>query len=191
MQERATTNIGYARVSTEEQHLDLQMAALSAAHCDRICQDDGISATAKCRPGFDAALDLLKPGDTLVIWKMDRAFRSLRQALEILEYFAAQKIAFRSLTEHIDTSTPMGEAMYQIQNVFAELERKLISERTRAGLAAARRRGIQLGRPRVLSEEQVAWAKVELQNAALTVPVLARQLGVSSRTLSRALAHGH
>lgn len=188
MQERASANIGYARVSTEEQHLDLQMAALSAANCDQIYQDDGISAIAKYRPGFDAALGRLGPGDTLVIWKMDRAFRSLRQALDILEYFAAQKIAFRSLTEHIDTSTPMGEAMYQIQNVFAELERKLISERTKAGLVAARRRGILLGRPRALSEEQVAWARAELQNKVLTVSMLARQLGVSSRTLSRALS---
>lgn len=152
MLERATTNIGYARASTEEQHVDLQMAASSAAQCDRTYQDDGISAIAKCRPDFDAVLGVLKSGDTLVIWEMDRAFRSLRKALEILGYLAAQKIAFRSLTEHIDTLTPMGEAMYQIQNVFAELERKLISARTRAGLAAAHRRGVVLGRPRVLSE---------------------------------------
>lgn len=191
MQERATTSIGYARVSTEEQHLDLQMTALSAANCDKIYQDEGISAIAKHRPGFDAALGQLGPGDTLVFWKMDRAFQSLRQALKILEYFAAQKIAFRSLTEHIDTSTPMGEAMYQIQNVFAELERKLISERTKAGLLAARRRAILLGRPRALSNEQVAWARTELQNEALTPPMLARQLGVSSRTLRRALADRH
>ena len=182
-----TRRIGYARVSTEEQHLDLQMAALSAAHCDHIYQDDGISATAKCRPGFDAALGLLKPGDTLVIWKMDRAFRSLRQALEVLEYFAAQKITFRSLTEHIDTSTPMGEAMYQIQNVFAELERKLISERTKAGLVAARQRGIRLGRPPVLSSEQVAWARDRLEARPYDLGTLAKLLGVSPRTLTRAL----
>lgn len=131
---------GYARVSTEEQNLDLQLDALRAAGCQELFQDLGVSAVAKKRAGFDAMLDQLGNGDTVIIWKLDRAFRSLRQALDVLEVFEQRGIEFRSLTDQIDTTTPMGKCMYQVRNAFAELERSLISERTKAGMAAARAR---------------------------------------------------
>lgn len=178
--------IGYARVSTEEQHLDLQLDALNEAGCDRIFTDQGISGSCKTRAGFDGALDILRPGDTLVIWKMDRAFRSLKHALEGLEDFETRGVKFISLTEQIDTTTALGKCMYQIRNAFAELERNLISERTKAGLAAAKKRGVKLGRPRKLTPCKVAWAKAKLaSNPNTTITSLAKKLGVSDKTLRR------
>jgi DNA invertase Pin-like site-specific DNA recombinase len=180
--------IGYARVSTEEQHLDLQLDALEQVGCDRIFTDQGISAVAKKRAGFEQALKTLNDGDTFVIWKMDRAFRSLRNALDILEEFEHRNIHFCSLTDQIDTTTPMGKCMYQIRNVFAELERSLISERTKAGMVAAQKRGVKLGRPKKLKTEQTEWAQSELRDdPEMTLASIAKELHVSVRTLSRAL----
>jgi DNA invertase Pin-like site-specific DNA recombinase len=180
--------VGYARVSTEEQNLDLQKNALRAAGCETIFEDPGISAIALKRPGFEAALAALHAGDTLVVWKIDRAFRSLRQALDTMERLQNAKVSFRSLTETIDTSTPMGEAMYQIQNVFAQLERRLISERTKAGLEAARKRGKRLGRPPKLSPMQIASAIATLESdSSKGICELAKELHVSPRTLQRAV----
>ena len=146
-------NIGYARVSTDEQNLDLQIDALTKAGCDQIFRDEGISAVAKSRPQFTAALEALRPGDRLVIWKMDRAFRSLLDALNVLEDLEQRGNAFHSLTEAIDTQTPMGRFAYQIINAFGELERALISERTKAGMKAAKERGVHVGRPRLSNRE--------------------------------------
>lgn len=181
--------IGYARVSTEEQNLDLQVDALQKAGCKTIYKDQGISAVAKSRSGFECALNALQEGDTFVIWKMDRAFRSLRHALDVLEVFEQRNIDFISLTDQIDTTTPIGKCMYQVRNAFAELERSLISERTKAGMEAARRRGVILGRPKKLSDEQIQWAKQHRENnPATTLTSIAKKLGVSSKTLSRALS---
>jgi DNA invertase Pin-like site-specific DNA recombinase len=181
--------IGYARVSTEDQNLALQYDALNQAGCARIFEDQGISAVGKVRPGFQAALDALAPGDVFVIWKMDRAFRSLRHALDILEQFERGGIEFLSLTDQIDTTTPMGKCMYQIRNAFAELERTLISERTKAGMEAARKRGSILGRPRKLTPKQVEAAVRTLDaDENLTFTALAKNLNVSARTLGRAVA---
>jgi DNA invertase Pin-like site-specific DNA recombinase len=155
-------NIGYARVSTDEQNLNLQIDALTAAGCTQIFQDEGLSATAKNRPQFTAALNALKPGDRLVIWKMDRAFRSLLDALTILEKLEAQGNAFHSLTEAIDTQTPMGRFAYQIINAFGELERALISERTKAGMKAAKERGVHVGRPRKLANSQTENVEIRI-----------------------------
>ena len=176
--------IGYARVSTDEQHLDLQIDALKAAGCVKIYSDQGISAVAKKREGFERALADLREGDVLVIWKMDRAFRSLHHALDIFELFAERHIEFRALTEEIDTTTSLGKFVYQIRNAFAELERNMISERTKAGMEAARKRGVILGRPRKLTEEQIEWARVMLNNdPSLTYEHLAKLLRVSVKTL--------
>lgn len=179
--------IGYARVSTEEQNLSLQIDALTAGDCERIYKDEGISAVAQDRPAFAAALATLQPGDTLVIWKMDRAFRSLFEALRVLEELERRGVSFHSLTDAIDTATPVGRFVYQIRNAFSELERALIVERTKAGMAAARRRGVRIGRPPKLSAEQIECARVEVATGRATIKRLARQLGVAPRTLSRAL----
>ena len=180
--------LGYARVSTEEQHLDLQIDALQDAGCIRIYSDQGISAVAKCRKGFEEVLAELQSGDVLVIWKMDRAFRSLRHALDILEQFENREIQFRSLTDQIDTTTPMGKCMYQIRNAFAELERNLISERTKAGMAAARKRGKHIGRPKKLTSEQIEWARVQLsEKPEATITGISKELDISAKTLKRHL----
>lgn len=179
--------IGYARVSTEEQNLSLQIDALTAAGCERIYSDEGVSAVARDRPEFAAALAAAQPGDTLVIWKMDRAFRSLLNALQVLEELEARGINFHSLTDAIDTGTPMGRFVYQIRNAFAELERALIIERTKAGMEAARRRGARIGRPPKLTQAQIEEARAELAAGRMTVTTLARRFGVAPRTLSRAL----
>ena len=182
------TIYGYARVSTEEQNLDLQLDALHQAGCDKIYQDIGVSAVARNRQGLDALFEALQDGDTLIIWKMDRAFRSLRYALDVLETFEQRNIEFRSLTDQIDTTTPMGKCMYQIRNAFAELERSLISERTKAGMAAARSRGKRIGRPKALSKRDISEARAALSGSPkITRKALAAAFGVSPQTLSRAL----
>lgn len=163
------------------------MYALEAARCDVIYKDDGVSAVARRRPGFEEALAVLRPGDTLVVWKLDRAFRSLRHSLDTLEEFEKRSISFRSLTEHIDTSTAFGQAMYQMQNVFSELERKLISERTKAGMEAARRNGKILGRPRKLTPMEITWACAAVEARELTIEQAAGKLRVSSNALNRVL----
>lgn len=181
--------IGYARVSTDDQHLDLQLDALKLAGCSVIFEDHGISATAKQRPGFKRALSNLQAGDVFVVWKMDRAFRSLKNALDILEEFENRDIAFRCLTENIDTTTAMGKCMYQIRHAFSELERNLIRERTKAGMEAARQRGVHLGRPKKLSRFQIANVQDLLQHQpGITPELIATQFGVSSRTIYRALS---
>lgn len=181
-------NIGYARVSTDEQNLSLQIDALTAAGCGLIFRDEGVSAVAKNRPQFNAALNALTPGDQLVIWKMDRAFRSLLDALHVLEELERRGNAFHSLTEAIDTATPMGRFAYQIINAFGELERALIAERTRAGMQAAKERGVRIGRPPKLSSEDVLWARREITLGRWSPDDLAVALDVSPRTLARQLA---
>lgn len=179
--------IGYARVSTADQNLDLQIDALTAVGCDCIYQDEGISAVASERPEFSAALGGLKQGDTLVIWKMDRAFRSLIHALKVLEDLERRGVEFQSLTDQIDTTTAMGRFVYQLRNAFSELERALISERTKAGMAAAKARGSVLGRPRKLASEQIQHARREVEAGRQTISHMARLFSVAPLTLSRAL----
>lgn len=182
--------IGYARVSTAEQCLDMQVRALREAGCVNIYTDDGVSAVAKERPKFKEALVVLRPGDTLYIWKLDRAFRSLLHALQVLEELEGRGVKFHSLTEAIDTTTPMGRFAYQITGAFAELERALIIERTKAGMEAARGRGVRIGRPRKLSEQQIAQARIRIVDDEAGLSSVAQELGVSPRTLSRALRGG-
>jgi len=178
--------IGYARVSTSDQSLDLQIDALKQAECEHIFRDDGISAIARKRPGFEKALCSLQSGDTLVLWKMDRAFRSLRHALDVLEEFETRGIDFLVLTEGIDTTTPMGRCFFQIRNAFSELEWSLISERTKAGMEAARKRAKAIGRPASLTPKQILDAK-RRKSAGEEMAVIAAQSGVSERTLYRAV----
>jgi DNA invertase Pin-like site-specific DNA recombinase len=128
-------------------------------------------------------------GDVFFVWKMDRAFRSLKNALNILEEFENRGVEFRCLTEDIDTTTAMGKCMYQIRHAFSELERNLIRERTKAGMEAARQRGAHLGRPRKLSHSQIAQMQSLLQcQPEMTPAHIASQFGVSPSTIYRALS---
>jgi DNA invertase Pin-like site-specific DNA recombinase len=179
--------IGYARVSTDEQNLSLQIDALEAAGCTEVYCDEGLSAVASDRPRFTAALAALEAGDTLIIWKMDRAFRSLIDALHVLEELECRQVLFHSLTDAIDTGTPIGRFAYQITNAFAELERALIIERTKAGMEAARRRGVHVGRPPKLTAEQIAWAQAEISTGAISLNDAAKETGVSPQTLRRSM----
>ncbi|KUY85262.1 DNA resolvase [Burkholderia cepacia] len=145
--------IGYARVSTEEQCLDLQLAALKAAGCDPIHADHGVSGSRFDRAGLREALQAAQPGDALVVWRLDRLGRSLSHLVEVVSDLGKQGIEFVSLTECIDTRSSTGMLMFHMIAALAEFERSLISERTRAGMAAARARGAKIGRPRKISTE--------------------------------------
>lgn len=145
--------IGYARVSTEEQNLDLQFNALRNAGCSRIFDDRGVSGATFNRPALEQALDALNAGDTLVIWKLDRLGRSLGHLIELLDQLERRAVAFHSLSEAIDTNSASGRLVFHMMGAMAEFERALISERTRAGMSAARARGVKIGRPSKLKSE--------------------------------------
>lgn len=180
--------VGYARVSTEEQNLDLQVGALRAQGCQRIYTDQGISGSCRDRPGLDEALAQLVPGAKLVVWKLDRLGRSVPHLITLLDELAQRGVLFHSVTEHIDTSSSGGRLLFHFLSALAEYERSLISERTRAGMAAAKARGAPLGRPRSLSAEQALTAMQMVDARQMAVPDVADQLGVHRRTLERALS---
>ena len=140
--------IGYARVSTEEQSLDLQLLALQAAGCDMILSDHGACGSRFDRPGLHEALSVVQAGDTLIVWRLDRLGRSLGHLVEMVGGLGKRNVEFVSLTESIDTRSPTGMLMFHLIAALAEFERSLISERTRAGMVAARVRGAKIGRPR-------------------------------------------
>ena len=183
---RAGRLIGYARVSTDEQTTALQLDALRAAGCVMIVEESASGALGS-RPGLNQALAELKPGDTLVVWKLDRLGRSLRHLLQVADEIRARGVALRSLTDHIDTGTAAGRMLYAVLGSVAEFERDVLRERTLAGLAAARRRGEQLGRRRALTPAQVAEAKVMLDRGEGGAYV-ARVFEVGRSTLYRAIA---
>ena len=136
---------GYARVSTDDQNPALQLAALKKAGCRTVFKDEGISGATTSCPALLRRLKKLEHGDTLIVWKLDRLGRSLRDLITMLDDLRARGVKFHSLTEAIDAATPTGRAMWQMIGVLAELERSLISERTRAGVKAAQRRGVKFG----------------------------------------------
>ena len=173
--------IGYARVSTKEQDLSLQLDALSKYGCDRIFTDK--ISSVKERQGLTDALGYLRDGDTLVVWKLDRLCRSLPDLIKISEQIRTTGAQLVSITESIDTSTPAGRLYFNILGALGQMERELIQERVKAGLAAARRRGKVPGKPRV-SEEKLELARREL-SAGRTYPEVARILGVHPQTLYR------
>src|SRR6202790_3780795 len=150
---------GYARVSTDDQTPALQLAALKKAGCKTIFKDDGVSGATTKRPALLRCLKKLEHGDTLVVWKLDRLGRSLRDLITMLDDLKRRGVKFRSLTEAIDTETPTGRAMGQMIGLMAELERSLIGERTRAGVKAAKRRGVKFGRKAKLKAEQIEHAR--------------------------------
>lgn len=185
--------IGYARVSTDDQHLDLQIDALLKFGVlrENIHTDTATGANTD-RPGFLAMWKDLRPGDTLVIWKLDRLGRNLSQLIRTAEKIKERGAQLRVLTEAIDTTTPMGMFMFHIMGAFAELERRMIIERTKAGQAAARERGRHPGRPTAMTIEMLDEARRLMGDAAeggegLSVQQAARQLGVGKSTLYREL----
>ena len=175
--------IGYARVSTREQQLAMQIDALKSAGCTKILTDVA-SGAVSARPGLDLALDALGEGDTLVVWRLDRLGRSLSHLVSTVDDLAARGVFLRSLHEAIDTTTAAGRLTFAIFASLAEFERELITERTIAGLEAARVRGAPIGRPTVWTPEKDAAATAMLSSGA-TVTQMAKALGVSRATIYR------
>ena len=178
---------GYARVSTDEQTPALQLAALRNAGCKAIFKDDGLSGATAKRAALLRCLKKLEHGDTLIVWKLDRLGRSLRDLITMLDDLKQRGVKFRSLTEAIDTDTPTGRAMWQMIGVLAELERSLIIERTRAGVKAAKHRGVKFGRKRKLTAQQIGHAR-KLIDAGERRAEVAALLNVDRTTLYRALS---
>jgi DNA invertase Pin-like site-specific DNA recombinase len=177
---------GYARTSTDDQTTALQLAALRSARCAHIFEDKGVSGATAARPALARCLKALRAGDSLVVWKLDRLARSLADLIAILDDLRARGVRFHSLTESIDTQTPTGRAMWQMIGILAELERSIISERTRAGMRAARRRGVRFGRKPKLSAAQLAHARALIAKGEARSHVAAL-LNVGRATLYRAL----
>jgi DNA invertase Pin-like site-specific DNA recombinase len=176
--------IGYARVSTLEQNLDLQIDALEKAGCEKIFTDK--MSGAKTRPGLDEALTFLRPGDVLVVWKLDRLGRRTVKLIQLIEELKERGIGFKSLSNAIDTTTPEGMFIYRISSSFAELERDLARERTMAGLSAARARGRLGGRPRKLKGKQAEVAASMLRDPNTSIDEVCETFpNVSRRTLYR------
>lgn len=175
--------IGYARVSTADQNLALQYDALKAAGCERIFEDK-ISGSRAERVGLNQAMDMLRKGDTLVVWKLDRLGRSVGKLVETVEKLEKQGIDFKSLTDSIDTSTPSGRFFFHVMASLAQMERELIAERTKAGLEAARLLGRKGGRKRKMSESKLESAK-KLLASGIPPKEVAKNLGISVPTLYR------
>jgi Enterobacteriaceae phage serine recombinase len=150
---------GYTRVSTDDQSPALQLAALKRAGCKEIFNNEGLSGATRRRPALAPCLKALQPGDTLMVWKLDRLGRSLRDLITMLDSLRDRGVKFRSLTESIDSDTPTGRAMWQMIGVLAELERSLIAEHTNAGVKAAKPRGVKFGRKRKMTPQQIAHAR--------------------------------
>lgn len=176
--------IGYARVSTDEQTPDLQLDALRKAGCEEIFVEKASGALRE-RPELKAALRHARKGDAIVVWKLDRLARSLKQLIETVEDLEGRGVGFRSLTEAIDTTTSGGRLVFHIFAALAEFERGIIRERTVAGLQAARDRGARPGRKPALTAKDIAAAKALLQDASISVTDVARRLGVAASTLYR------
>lgn len=176
--------IGYARISTGEQNLDLQIDALQDAGCARVFTDTISGAKAE-RPGLAEALTFLREDDTLVVWRLDRLGRSLKDLVQRIEEMQGSNVGFRSLNEHIDTTSPVGKFQFHVFSALAEFERDLIRQRTMAGLEAARARGRTGGRKRVMTPAKVKMAAQLIHNPQTSVREICATLNVSKSTLYR------
>lgn len=178
--------LGYARVSTKEQNLDLQLDALKVAHCDKVYQEK-ISGARSDRPELEKLLEHLRAGDEVIVWKLDRLGRSLPDLVKIINQIEAKGGTFRSIQDsHINTNTPQGKLIFNIFASLAEFERDIIRERTKAGLEAARARGRIGGRPKGLSEQarQTAFVAASLyREGSLSVNQICGQLRIAKNTL--------
>lgn len=179
--------IGYARVSTDGQLIDLQVDALTRFGCDVVYQDHSESGASRSRPGLIQCLLQLKVGDELVVWKLDRLGRSLPHLLEVVAELDRRRIGLVSLSEAINTGSPGGVLVFHIMAALAQFERALISERTKAGMLSARQRGRHVGRPRKLEDGIVVAALSEASGKPSGIADAAVRLGVSRATVYRAL----
>ena len=176
--------IGYARVSKQEQNLSLQRDALKNTGCERIFTDKVTGATTS-RSGLDKTIDVLRDGDTLVVWKLDRLGRSLSHLVEMVNQLKEQGVGFRSLQENIDTTSGVGKLIFHIFASLAEFERDLIRERTMAGLESARARGRMGGRPKAMDKKKSAMARSMHRDKNLTVKEICETLGIGKTTFYR------
>ncbi|UQZ91364.1 transposon DNA-invertase (plasmid) [Deltaproteobacteria bacterium Smac51] len=181
--------IGYARVSTDDQNLHLQLDALNAAGCDRIFEDR-VSGAASDRRGLKEALKFIRSGDALVVWRLDRLSRSLKELIEVVTLLEGQGVGLRSIHETLDTSSSSGRLIFHIFGALAEFERNLIRERTRAGLAAARARGRLGGRPPSLGPEKRRQAVALYDDRKYTVAQICDMMRISRTTLYKYI-HAH
>lgn len=181
--------VGYARVSTQDQKPHLQTDALKKAGCKKIFKEKA-SGAQRDRPELKAALEYIRAGGTLVVWKLDRLARSLKQLIETIENMEGRGIGFMSVTENIDTTTSGGKLIFHIFGSLAEFERSIIRERTKAGLDAAWKRGKRGGRPPSLKDKDIQAAKAMLSDPDITVVEVARQLKVAPSTLYRHMPGG-
>lgn len=175
--------VGYARVSTKDQNLALQQEALNKAGCEKI-YEDRVSGNKTARQGLDLALEVLREGDSLVVWKLDRLGRNVKDLVSLVGELENQGIHFKSLTDNIDTSTTSGRFFFHVMASLAQMERELLVERTHAGLEAARKRGRVGGRKRTMTDSKLAAAKRLLSDGVPPKDV-AMDLGVSIPTLYR------
>lgn len=181
--------VGYARVSTEDQNPGLQLDALRSAGCEQVFNEKATGVN-RDRPELTACLRTLRDGDTLVVWKLDRLARSLKDLVEIIEGLQGKGVGFRSLTESIDTTSTGGRLVFHIFGALAEFEHSLIRERTIAGLAAARARGRKGGRKPAMSSADIRKAAAMLSDPAITKAEVAKHFSVSRVTLNAALVRG-
>lgn len=183
------TKFAYIRTSTKDQHADLQRDAIAKVDgIKRVYADEGVSGTLASRPQWDALIDRLEAGDEIVVWKFDRIGRNTMNVLEAVQRIADKGATFHSLTEKIDTSGPMGQAMLTIMAAFAQLERDTIVERTRAGLDAARAKGRVGGRPSVVDPKKLATIKKLVASGEHSRAEIATMMGISQATLYRAIS---
>ena len=176
--------IGYARISTGEQTMDLQMDALEEANCDKIYNEQ-ISGAAKERPELEKALDNVREGDTLVVWRLDRLGRSMKDLVQKVEGLEEKGVEFISLSEDIDTTTPHGKFFFHVFAAMAEFERNLTRERTMAGLKAARERGNVGGRPPALTEDEIPQVQALMKDDSVTTKEICERFDVSKSALYR------
>jgi DNA invertase Pin-like site-specific DNA recombinase len=174
--------VGYARVSTDDQNLNLQMDALDQAGCEQIFEDKLSGAKAE-RPGLHQALQYTRAGDTIVVWRLDRLSRSLKELIEMVTLLESKGIGLKSLQEAIDTSSSSGKLIFHIFGALAEFERNLIRERTQAGLQAARARGRKGGRPKALNKDKQALAVRLYDEKKHSVDKICEMMGISKPTL--------
>ena len=174
--------IGYARISTHDQNLDLQRDALEKVGCERVIVDT-MSGAASARPGLAQIKDILRAGDTLVVWRLDRLGRSLRDLIDWVAYLDGKEVGLRSLHEAIDTTSPTGKLTFHIFGALAEFERTLIRDRTQAGLQAARARGRKGGRRPALNKDKQALAVRLYNERQMPIAKICAMMGISKPTL--------